>query len=717
MPGGAAPFPPRSLRARLRPESAPEPEESLSLDPPPVPSPRAGTPAAAPRPQEMGPHREDVRTYTPFPDPQTPPVAPTVDFPSPPQPQPRPEPEPRPVPEVARPMPSAPVGTEPARPLPQAPPAAPPVNTYKPVFAPDDMGRRPIADSSQPIARDMNGAPMPPAAPPVFPAPVAQGPAAAPQGAPPAPMPSAPPAPAPQPSQAPARTPTIEGLAPMPSAPPAPQPLAPVPAPAPAPPPAPPPEAPRPLAPAPAPAADAGTPAPAPVANPSPLLLEKIGPASINRGAPLVYELVVRNVTNAPLSHVRVEDDLPPGVQLMSAEPRPDVQRNKMIWNLGVLDPGVERRCKIQLMPSGVGEIQTCATATFEVSACLRSLVTQPHLILKKTGPESVHVGDKAVFELDLTNDGNGPATGVVLYDCLPQGLEHPQGSNIEAEIGTMAPGETKHITLETRAVQPGRLVNRARATGHGLCVTAEAVVMVTSPALALRKAGPRARFIGREAEFDLEVQNPGTAPATNVQVLDRLPPGLEFVSASDNGAYDAETRSITWNLGTLNPGQREGISLKVVGKAEGDYVNQAFARADRNLEARAEAPIRIDGVAALMLEVVDLDDPVEVGNETVYEIHVINQGTTACTRVQIVATAPEGMVPRSGTGPSTARISGQQIIFEPVDKLAAHADATFRVRVLARTPGDWRFRVQMRSDHLQSPVLEEESTRIYADQ
>jgi uncharacterized repeat protein (TIGR01451 family) len=38
----------------------------------------------------------------------------------------------------------------------------------------------------------------------------------------------------------------------------------------------------------------------------------------------------------------------------------------------------------------------------------------------------------------------------------------------------------------------------------------------------------------------------------------------------------------------------------------------------------------------------VDLDDPVEVGRETVYEIRVVNRGNAACINVQIVATVPD---------------------------------------------------------------------------
>jgi uncharacterized repeat protein (TIGR01451 family) len=448
----------------------------------------------------------------------------------------------------------------------------------------------------------------------------------------------------------------------------------------------------------------------------SPLLLEKVGPAVILRGAPLVYEIIARNITNAPLYNVRVEDELPPGIQFMQAEPRPEVMGTRLSWNVGALDPGAERRYRVELMPSSVGEINSCAAATFSTSSCLHTSVTQPHLVLKKTGPETVVVGDPAVFELELTNDGTGAATGVILYDILPPGLQHQHGNSVENEIGTLAPGETKRITLETRAIQPGPQLNRAKAAGQGVEACAEATVNVVAPGLTLRKDGPHSRFVNREAEFDLEVFNPGSAAAMNVQVTDQLPAGLDFVSATDAGVYDAGSRTVTWNVGTLPPGQRRAMHLKVVGKTLGDYVNRAFARADRNLEAHAEEQLHIEGVAALMLEVVDLDDPVEVGNESVYEVHVINTGSAPTTHLQIVAVAPEGMVPRGGTGPTQARVQGQQVIFEPMERLAAKAEVTFRVRVLCQTPGDWRFRAYMTADQLRSPVLEEESTRIYKE-
>ncbi len=45
--------------------------------------------------------------------------------------------------------------------------------------------------------------------------------------------------------------------------------------------------------------------------------------------------------------------------------------------------------------------------------------------------------------------------------------------------------------------------------------------------------------------------------------LTDVLPTGLTFVSASNDGTYDAATRTVTWQLGTVNVGFTGTRSLK----------------------------------------------------------------------------------------------------------------------------------------------------------
>jgi uncharacterized repeat protein (TIGR01451 family) len=445
--------------------------------------------------------------------------------------------------------------------------------------------------------------------------------------------------------------------------------------------------------------------------------LEKVGPASVICGKTLAYEIVARNTGKVTVANVRVEEELPAGTRFLSAEPRPDARGDQPVWNLGTLEPGAERRIKIEVQPVGEGDLTSRATATFSVSSGMQTRVTRPRLVLTIAGPEAGQMGDQIVFQIQVANTGTGPATGVVLHDHLPAGLWHEQGSQIDAEIGTLAAGESRSVTLQTTAVRPGPQINEASATADGsLQVATRASVTITEAFLTLRQTGPKRRYINREAEYTLEVANPGTAPANNARVIDVLPPGLEFVSASEGASHNAAARTVTWRLNTLAPGQKRTISVKVVAKAAGDLVNQAMAQADRGLEAKAAAAVKVEGAPALLLEVVDLDDPIEVGAETTYEIRVLNQGTSPSNTVKIAATVPAGMVPREASGPSAFHIEGQQVTFESLPKLAPRTDVVFRVRVAAQQAGDMRFKVQLMADHLSRPLCEEESTQVYSD-
>jgi uncharacterized repeat protein (TIGR01451 family) len=445
--------------------------------------------------------------------------------------------------------------------------------------------------------------------------------------------------------------------------------------------------------------------------------LEKIGPATVPLGKPMAYEVVARNAGSVAVFNVHVEDELPSGARFVGSTPTPDVQGEHLLWNLGMLEPGAERRIKIEMMPSAEGELVSRATATFSASSAVATRVTRPQLTVSVTGPQRAMVGEPAAFLIQVANVGTGPATNVVVHDNLPSGLWHEQGQHIDADIGTLAPGESKTLNLQATAVKVGPQSNEAVVTAdEGIRAAAQAPLSITEAMLALHVNAPHRRYLNREAEFIVEVSNPGSAPAQNVRVMDVLPEGLEFVSASDDAVYEAATRKLTWKLGTLASGDKRKYSLKTFAKGPGDLSSHALARADRGLEAKSEATVHVEGIPALVLDISVQDDPIEVGKETTYEIRVRNQGTAAAIGSQIAAAVPLGMAARDAAGPTAGVIQGQQVVFEPLPKLAPGGNVIYRVRAVGQQPGDLRFKVQLTAEHLSQPMHEERSTRVYGD-
>ncbi len=448
------------------------------------------------------------------------------------------------------------------------------------------------------------------------------------------------------------------------------------------------------------------------------VMVETIAQQAINVGRPLLTELVLRNVGGAPAHQVRVEAELPPKVESVASEPKAELQGDRLLFpRIDTLNAGEERRLRIQFKTTGEGDVTTKATVTFSSQVAQTTKVTRPKLAIKKTGPASAAVGESITFRIELANVGTGPAEGVLVRDQLPPGLQHAAGEFIEADVGTLAPGQTRSIDLTVKAVAKGKLVNEVVATGEDdLKVSDSTTVVVGQPVLKLSKRGPAQVFVNAEAVFTLDLANPGDAPARNVEVVDALPAGVRFAGASDAGRYDKDSHSVQWRLDALQPNESRQLLVKVQAAQAGEWKNQAAAHALPGLTDSAQAMLTVLGVPAILLEVVDLDDPLEVGAETVYEIRVVNQGTAAHTNVQVLVVAPEGMTPARVQADAPHRIQGQQVIFEPLPRLASKADLVYRVFVRGDAPGDHRIKVQLSSDQLRIPVAEEESTRVYRD-
>jgi uncharacterized repeat protein (TIGR01451 family) len=392
-------------------------------------------------------------------------------------------------------------------------------------------------------------------------------------------------------------------------------------------------------------------------------------------------------------------------------------------WNLGEMAPGSERRLKVNAKPAGEGDFKTSPKVTFTAAAGNTIKITRPKITASITGPEAVLINDEAAFVIQVKNDGTGPAHKVKIHVNLPVGLRHPQqrdGSPVEAELAVLAPGETKSVTLKAKALEAGsqscELTVLADACG---AVTSKAMTTVQKPMLEARIVSPGKAMVRGEPTFTLEVANPGNAPTPNVQAAVSFPEGLEFVSASDGGNYEPGSRTITWNLGAQPAGGKKPLTFKLRAGVHGKLEVRGVAAApvksgDKPLDSRSTAVLEVEGVPAVGFEVVNVDNPAEVGKEVTYEIRITNQGTRPLTNLKLAAVLSEGLTVTGVTGPAKHALSGQTVGFEPLARLAVKADVVIRLKAKGATAGDLRCKVQLSCDQLKQPVFKEESTTFY---
>jgi uncharacterized repeat protein (TIGR01451 family) len=434
-------------------------------------------------------------------------------------------------------------------------------------------------------------------------------------------------------------------------------------------------------------------------------------------GEQFTYNIVVNNPSQVDATNVVVSDQIPDGIEYVSSTPSASASGNALTWSLGSLPGGASSSITVNVRGTRTGTFPNTASVradqNLQASDGCETVITAPALALEKTCTPAVTMCDTIQYTVIVRNTGDGPANNVTVTDELPDGLESDGGRTKVFNAGNLQPGEAKQATYTARATRTGSFTNRATASADGgLSADASCTTVVTKPNLTVTKQGRGETYIGRQAEYTLTVTNNGDAPARDTVLTDSIPGGLQFVSASDGGSSSGS--AVTWSLGTLEPGQSRTVTCVFTANQAGEVRNTAQARAVC-ADANAEFVMMVKGIPAILLEVVDLEDPDEIGTTETYVITVTNQGSAVDTNIVVTAYVQPEASFVSADGPTGGTADGKTITFAPLPSLAPRAQAVYKVTIRGESAGDTRFKVNMISDNIKpTPVEETESTRFY---
>ena len=445
--------------------------------------------------------------------------------------------------------------------------------------------------------------------------------------------------------------------------------------------------------------------------------VEWVKDGEMNLGRECACDLVVTNTGDSPVRSIEVSALLSRNVKLVSAEPQPESSDELLAWYLPELAAGGTQTIHITLLPLAPGAITTQAEVRFSTAAAGQFEVAEPMLALQLDGPQQVLIGEAATQTILVSNPGTGVAANVRIEALIPTGLEHARGAELLMDLGPLHPGETRSIRLPLAAIAGGTHTVQVMAQAESdLEQQATADVTVIAPQVATAIDGPSLRYIGRRATYTIQVQNDGSVATDNVRVMHKVPAGLTFISAADGGQYDEGSRLLTWFVDRLEQGQQQQLTATFSCDEMGAFTHFVRATSAHGSVSDARFTTNVEGASSLALDIQDLEDPVEIGIETAYEIRVSNEGSAPAKNVAVSCELPAGLTLVNVESQIPFATERNLIAFQPIAQVRPGETVTIRVQVKAAAEGNHRFRTRLSSESIDEPIVGDELTRFYGE-
>ncbi len=444
--------------------------------------------------------------------------------------------------------------------------------------------------------------------------------------------------------------------------------------------------------------------------------LEQQMPREVRPQQPFDYRLRVSNFSDGAVLDVVVVQRLPPGTAVLGSSPQGEVRDGVATWRLGTLGVRESRLIQVRAVTPQTGALTFCSDTSYRAPLCVTVASTQPALTLDLGIAPEATLCDAIPVQVTVRNTGTAACRDVRLQVAFPEGLAQRDGSRqVAYALGALGVGASRQATLALTASHTGVYAVRALASAaEGLRAEAQAETRVVAPRLVVTQTGTTSQYAGRDVVYSFAVGNTGDTKARQVVVEDILPAGVQVVGVQPPTLYTSASERLIWRLDALPPGGKVDFTVTVRSPVAGSLENQVTARAECADDAGALHAAAVRGIAAILLEVVDVDDPIEIGGENTYVITATNQGTADCTGLVITSILEDTVEYVRAEGPTAATRNGAQVVFAPLPRLAPKEVAVWKVIAAARTAGDVRFRVLLTADQLTRPVEETESTRLY---
>ena len=200
---------------------------------------------------------------------------------------------------------------------------------------------------------------------------------------------------------------------------------------------------------------------------------------------------------------------------------------------------------------------------------------------------------DVIVWTLKVTNNGPNNASGVVVIDNLPNGVELIKSSddynynNGRWFVGEMENGESKQLDITCRVIATGLIMNNASVEGAyydpDLNNNVDNQTISVKPAsdLVITKIASKSKYVvGDIVKYTIRIVNNGPDAAYNVKVSEILDESLILKSSkASKGKFSKST--LVWSINRLENGESAVLTITAIANASGMIKNSVIVTSD----------------------------------------------------------------------------------------------------------------------------------------